>query len=152
MIDRQLASFLEQGVGIHLAARDAQLAPHGARAAALKVDEDGAHLTVYVAEIAAARLLGHLEANRQASINVGCPLDDRACQIKGVFVSSRPASADERDLVDAQWASYVDQLSRIGIARAALGAWVTWPAVAVRIKATALFEQTPGPLAGNQLA
>jgi hypothetical protein len=27
-------------------------------------------------------------------------------------------------------------------------AWVTWPAVAIRLRATAVFNQTPGPDAG----
>jgi len=27
-------------------------------------------------------------------------------------------------------------------------AWVTWPAVAIRVRANALFNQTPGPGAG----
>jgi hypothetical protein len=48
MIDRQLASFMEEGLGIHIGTRDERLQPAGARAAAVKVDGDGTHLVVYV--------------------------------------------------------------------------------------------------------
>jgi hypothetical protein len=152
MIDTELAGFLEQGLGIHLAARDASLRPHGVRAAAIKVEEDGAHLVVYVAEVAATRVLGHLEANGQVAVDVGRPVDDRACQVKGLFLGVRPALAGEQVLVEGQWRAYRAQLAAIGIAPAALEGWTVWPAVAIRIKPTALFEQTPGPFAGTPLS
>ncbi|MCI0435569.1 MAG: hypothetical protein L0271_18280, partial [Gemmatimonadetes bacterium] len=63
MIDRELASFLQEGLGIHIGTRNARLDPNGARAAAVKVEADGEHVAVYVAEIAARRVLPDLEAN-----------------------------------------------------------------------------------------
>jgi hypothetical protein len=81
-------------------------------------------------------------------VSFGRPTDDRACQVKGTFVASRAAGDDERAFVASQFDSFVDKLQFIGVARAAVARWATWPAVAVRLKATALFEQTPGPDAG----
>lgn len=151
MIHPALAAFLEQGISIHLGTRDERLQPNGARAAALKVDEDGTHLTVYVASIAVTRLLPDLESNGQAAVVVCRPTDDRSCQVKGEFVSIRPAQADEEAMVTAQWNGFLDELTRVGIPRAAAEGWVFWPAVAIRLRATALFDQTPGPGAGAPL-
>jgi hypothetical protein len=151
MIDSQLAGFLEEGIGIHIGTRNERLEPSGARAVAAKVDEDGLHVVVYVAEIAARRLMGNLDSNGQAAVVFGRPTDDRACQVKGVFVDVRPASAEEQPFVRAQWNGFLENLERIGIPRASAANWVTWPAVAIRLKATALFEQTPGPHAGAPL-
>ena len=152
MIDRQLAQFLEDGVGIHIGTRNADLQPNGARAIAVKVEEDGEHVIVFIAKVAARRVLPDLEANGQAALVFGRPTDERACQVKGTFVSVRPARAPERAPMMAQWEHFLDNLEHIGVPRAGATNWVIWPALAIRLKATAVFEQTPGPQAGTQLA
>ena len=152
MIDAKLAGFLEEGIGIHIGTRDASLRPNGARALAVKVDGDGQHLVVYVAEIAARRLSADLESNGQTAVSFGRPIDDRACQVKGTFVGLRAATDVERPFVETQWNGFLAQLEQIGIPRTSAAVWVTWPAVAIRLKTTALFEQTPGPQAGAPIA
>ena len=148
MIDAQLAAFLHEGVGIHIGTRDEARRPNGARAIAVQVQDGGAHLVVYVSAVAAARLMADLESNGQAAVSFGRPTDDRACQVKGIFVDARPAAEAERSFVAAQWDGFLGSLEQIGIPRVATRAWVTWPAVAIRLRATAVFNQTPGPDAG----
>jgi hypothetical protein len=148
MIDGALAAFLQEGVGIHIGTRNDALQPNGARAIAVRVEADGEHFVVYVARIAAARILPDLESNGQAAVGFGRPVDDRACQVKGVFAGVRDATDDERPTVLAQWDAFLGSLEKIGIPRVATRTWVTWPAVAIRLRANALFDQTPGPGAG----
>lgn len=151
MIGRDLAGFLEGGLSVHLGSRDESLRPRGARALAIIVSDDGLQATVYVAAAAAARLIPLLERSRQAAVNLGRPVDDRACQVKGVLADIRPATADERPRIDAQWRGLVEQLRMVGITPEATSGWATWPAVAVTLRVTAVFEQTPGPQAGVPL-
>ena len=151
MIQPELAAFLQEGIGIYIGTRNAALEPNGARAIAARVDERG-RLIVYLADVAAERLLPDLHGNGQAAVTFGRPADERACQVKGTFISSRPAAEDERPLLDAQWEGFTRQLETIGVAREARSAWPKWPATAIVLKPTAVFEQTPGPAAGNQLA
>lgn len=89
MISDEVAQFLQQGLSIHVATRDARMAPLGARALAMRVHDDGRRLTVYLAEAAAVRLRAALEVSRQAAVNVGRPVDDRPCQVKGVLEGMR---------------------------------------------------------------
>jgi hypothetical protein len=152
MIDRALASFLEEGLSIHVGARDARLQPSGTRAAAVTVEPDGTHLVVHVPDLGASRILPDLEANGQAAVSFGRPTDDRACQVKGVVTDIRKATADERAVITAQWLGFMRQLELVGIPPDLALGWATWPAVAIRIRITAVFEQTPGPLAGTRLA
>ena len=149
MISRDLASFLAEGLGIYVGTRNAALEPNGARASAALVDADGSHLTVFVPAVAAERVLADLRANQQIAVSFGRPVDDRACQVKGVFVEARDASEHERDAITKQWAAFLANLETIGIPRAATQGWATWPAVAVRLRPTAVFNQTPGPGAGT---
>lgn len=152
MIDGQLAAFLQEGLGIYLGTRDERLRPNGARAIAIAVEDDGRQLAVHLAEVAAARILPDLESNGQAAVSFGRPVDDRACQVKGVFIDSRATTQAERQLVETQWDGFLRQLEHIGFSRDAASDWVLWPAVAIRLRVTAVFEQTPGPHAGTPIA
>lgn len=152
MIDRALARFLEEGLSLHVGVRDANLQPEGARAAAVRIEPDGQHLELYVPDVAAARLLPAIESNGQVAISFGRPEDERACQVKGTAVGVRQALDSERAIVDAQWEGFMRQFEIVGIPRAMAAGWIRWPAVAVRLKITAVFEQTPGPQAGTAIA
>lgn len=151
MIDAELQAFLEDAVGIHLGTRNRELEPNGVRAVAVSVEPDGTHLVVYLAKVAAERVLADLESNGQAAVSFGRPVDERACQVKGVFVGARDAREDERPGIRAQWESFLANLEQIGIGRVTYGEWVVWPCTAVRLEVQALFNQTPGPGTGNPL-
>lgn len=151
MIDADLADFVQAFVGIHVGTRNQHFEPHGVRALAARVDDDRAHIVVYLAEVAAKRVLPDLEANGQAAVSFGRPTDDKACQIKGTFVSARAARPEERTEILAQFESYLTNLEEIGIPRRLAQRWPTWPCTAIRLKATAVFTQTPGPGAGEPM-
>jgi len=146
-----LISFLEHGVSIHMGTRNARLEPNGVRVIAVVVDDDRRHLTAYVPAVDAAAVLTDLEANGQAALAFARPADDRACQIKGERVSVRDAEPAERTRVQDQWQSLVAQMQMVGIPPEATQGWTTWPCVAVRLRITAAFDQTPGPGAGSRL-
>ena len=150
IIDGELADFLQQGVGMYIGTRNQSLEPNGARALAARVDGDGT-VVIYLADVAAARLLPDLESNGLAAVTFGRPVDERACQVKGTFIGARAAREDERPLVERQWEAFTRSLQMIGVAPEARSAWPKWPATAIALKPTAVFEQTPGPTAGTQL-
>jgi hypothetical protein len=152
MIEPDLRAFLEGGVGIHIGTRTARLEPNGARGLAVKVEEDWLHLIVYLAEVAARRVVPDLRANGAIAVGFARPVDERACQIKGIFVNARSAADDERRVVEEQWEGFRANLERIGIPKIGTSGWIIWPAVAIRFRATTIFEQTPGPDAGMLVA
>ena len=152
MIDTELAAFLQEGIGIQLATRNAALEPNGVRVVAARVEKDGTHVVAYVPEISARHVLPDLESNGQAALVFARPPDERACQVKGMFAGARSSTDDERAVVEAQWDRWLDRLVTIGLPRAAFEHWVTWPCVAIRVRVNAIFNQTPGPGAGARLA
>ncbi len=151
MIDRELAGFLEQGIAIQLGTRNASLEPTGVRVTAVRVEDDGAHLVAFLPAEAAPHVLPDLEDNGHAALVFARPPDERACQVKGVFIGAAPATEVERPFVEAQWNRWLDRLETIGYPRAATSYLPNWPSVAVRVRVTALFNQTPGPGAGATL-
>ena len=146
-----LITFLEHGVSIHMGTRNARLEPNGVRVIAVIADADRQHLTAYLPSADAAAVLADLDANGQAALAFARPADDRACQIKGECVSVRDAEPAERARVQDQWQGLVEQMAMVGIPPEATQGWSTWPCVAVRLRVTAAFDQTPGPGAGSRL-
>src|SRR5262245_8988871 len=105
MIQPDLATFVQEGVGIYIGTRNAALEPNGARALGARVGADGS-LVIYVADAAAGRILPDLEANGMAAVTFGRPVDERAIQIKGTFTGARAARDEERPALDTQWDNF----------------------------------------------
>ena len=150
-IGAELADFLESGLAITIATRDADLEPDGGWAWAARVDEDLLHIILFVHELSAPSLLRNLESHPEIAVALDLPSSHRACQVKGRFESARPGRPEERALIERQVAAFTSDLEVIGIPRALTGGWRCWPAVALRFRVTELYEQTPGPGAGEPL-
>lgn len=152
MLDKSLTEFLELGLAVHIGTRNSRLEPNGCRVTALRVEDQGRHLIAFLPKAATPAVLEDLQTNGQAAISVARPTDDRAVQVKGQFVSVRDAEPTEEAFVLAQWKGFVSQLDMIGFnAGPATVGWSVWPCVAVKIKVTAVYSQTPGPDAGAVL-
>jgi hypothetical protein len=54
--------------------------------------------------------------------------------------------------VQIQYAGFMRQLDTIGTPGESTRQWVIWPCLAVRLRVTALYSQTPGPDAGAPLS
>ena len=153
MLDQSLTEFLEQGVAIHIGTRNARLQPNGCRVTAVRVEAQGRHLVVYLPKAATPAVLEDLKDNGQAAVSFARPTDDRAVQVKGEFISLRDADPGEEAFVLGQWQSLLKELDMIGLAAlTSTSTWLMWPCVAVTIRVTAVFSQTPGPEAGSVLA
>jgi hypothetical protein len=150
-ISDEFARFLESGLAITVATRDGELQPDGTSAWAVRVSEDRQHLTIFLHEKGAAAMLRNLAAHPEIAAVLDRPSDHLACQVKGLFVSSRRARADERPHVERQVGSFAADLETIGIPRDMTAGWQCWPCTALKVRVTAMFEQTPGPGTGEPL-
>lgn len=152
MLTSDVQAFLREGLDVQLATRDAHLQPHGVQISALRVAEDGAHVEVFAPKVGAAAALANLDANGRAALMCSRASDNRTLQLKGSFVSHRPATRSERGFVTDQRAKFEDDLTRIGLPLGLLASWPVWPSVVIRIRVEQVFEQTPGPGAGAAIA
>lgn len=152
MISEELARFLESGIAIYFAARKADLDPEGARVWAVVVDADRARLTAFVQKPVGQALLPVLNVHPEMAVCFSRPTDHRSCQAKGIFVGARPARAGEKGIVQRQADGFLGELEAVGIPRAATARWKSWPCLALTMRVTHLFEQTPGPGTGGPLS
>ena len=153
MLDKTLTEFLEQGLAIHIGTRNQALRPNGCRVTAVRVEAQGRHLVAFLPKAATPAVLEDLRHNRQAAVSFARPTDDRAVQIKGEFIAERDADPSEEAFVLGQWQSLLTQLDMIGLAAlTSTSSWLMWPCVAVTLRVTSVFSQTPGPEAGSVLS
>ena len=153
MLDKSLTEFLEQGLAIHIGTRNEALRPNGCRVTAVRVEEQGRHLVAYLPVAATPAVLADLRSNGQAALSFARPTDDRAVQVKGSFISARDAEPSEEAFVLGQWQALLRELDMIGLAAlTSTSTWLMWPCVAVTIRVSAVFSQTPGPEAGAVLS
>ena len=96
-------------------------------------------------------MLRNLKAHPEIALALDQPTSHRACQVKGRFVSTRRGKSTERAEVERQVNAFFTDLEAIGIPRAMVAGWKIWPCVAIELRVTQLFEQTPGPGAGEPL-
>ena len=153
MLDQPLTEFLERGLAIHMGTRNAALRPNGCRVTAVRVEDQGRNLVAFIPKAVTPAVLEDLRANGQAALSFARPTDDRAVQVKGEFISAQDADAVEEAFVLGQWQSLLEELALIGLAPlTSTSTWQMWPCVAVKLRVTAVFSQTPGPEAGSVLA
>ena len=151
MVSEEIAAFFEAGNSLHIATRGDDLRPSGTRAWAVDVSADRDHMTAFVMTAGASAMLHDLETYPEVALTCGRVDDHVTWQAKGHCVEVRPARVSERERVKRQAETFRDHLAAIGIARDLTSAWRTWPCVAIRFKVAELFNQTPGPGAGERV-
>ena len=80
----------------------------------------------------------------------GRPIDDRACQVKGMFLKASTGGETSAQFVMAQWEGFRDSSKDRDPSRGVSGLGDV-AGGGDQAQATALFDQTPGPQAGAPL-
>lgn len=150
MISEEIAAFFEAGHSVHIGARGSDLEPSGTRAWAVKVHPDLLHLTAFVMTAAAKEMVADLKTHPEVALTFSRVSDHVTWQAKGTCVGVRPARMSERATVADQAELFRASLVEIGIASELTAAWRFWPCVAIRIRVAEMFNQTPGPGAGER--
>jgi hypothetical protein len=151
VIPDDLHALLAGLVAIHVATRDAALAPDEVTAAAALLDEDGRTLTVYLPVATSETSLANLRDNGALAVVLSQPLTHRTVQLKGRAETIRPAREDEREAVLRRAALFDAEVEAIGLPPAAVRRRTKWPCHAVTFAVAEAYEQSPGPRAGEPI-
>jgi len=146
-----LGPLLEGLVAIHVATRDAALAPDEVMAATALLDAEGKRLTVYLPVATSATSLANLRENGALAVVLSQPLTHRTVQLKGRAETIRPARDDEREAVERGAAGFDAEVEAIGLPPAVVRRRAKWPCHAVTFVVAEAYEQTPGPRAGEPM-
>jgi hypothetical protein len=154
ILDEENADFIQGGVSVVVASRDAALVPDVVRGCGCRVSRDRRRVTVLVEPARAGSLLTDISANGEIAVVFSQPSTHRTIQLKGTDAKLRRVTAADRALAALHLEAWVEDLSRIGyrsgLARAIRGV-AEQGLVAIAFTPAAAFQQTPGPGAGERL-
>lgn len=148
------AAFIESGVAIELATRDAANQPHLTIGCGCRTDAAEGRVTILVNRLYSAAFLAALDESGAVAVNFGRPSDHHAIQLKARDARLTPPSAGDAVLVESYQAAFADDMLKIGFSRNLTAAYLALAPVelvAVSFAPVAAYTQTPGPAAGQPL-
>jgi hypothetical protein len=151
LITPELAQFLDGPNSIVVGTQDGKLMPECARALLLRCGSDGDSATVWLPAAVAARTIANLAVDKRIAIAAELPSQHKTRQLKGVATKVGDAPANRRATLEQAFELFIVQCGTVGLPRRLLERVVLWPAVEISVRVSAVFEQTPGPGAGEPL-
>jgi predicted pyridoxine 5'-phosphate oxidase superfamily flavin-nucleotide-binding protein len=148
-IPAELVPLLEGGPASWLGTCDAAGNPEATRVRGALVDETRRTLTAFVPTAQAGATFDNLRINPRVAVSFINVSDNRAVQIKGEVLSTRPSTAQEHKLQTLCMRAFIDAVASIGLQPELMKRHVLWPSTAVVIRVDEIFVQTPGPGAGR---
>ena len=153
-LDAELVAFMQGGVSMHAASRDARNVPNLSRGLGLRISSDRTRVTVFLLASHSGAMLADFNANGRIALVVTLPSTHRTVQLKGEDASIEPLQEGDHILIARQREAFVKDLVGMGYATPLgdlLLAGSRGDVVAVGFTVTAAFIQTPGPSAGAPL-
>jgi len=151
-IPQNLVELFESGVSILVGTRDAARRPEATRGVGAVVSPDRRRLTVFLPGAVSERAVANLRDNGLIAVGFSSVLDHQTLQVKGKTEEIRDARDDEREIVTRYHAAFAEILAVVGLPRTTVRYLNVWPSVAVTFEVTDVFQQTPGPNAGERLS
>ena len=153
-LDPEYTAFVESGVAIDVAGRDAHNVPVVARAVGCRVSTDRQRVTVFVPRTSSSRFLGAVAATGAVAAVFCHPSTVRSIQLKGSDATLVSADEDDCRRIRAAAESLVSDVVALGlpesVARREVGHDLG-DLVGVSFSIAAAFVQTPGPAAGAKI-
>jgi hypothetical protein len=146
-----LAELFEGGLSILVGTRDAALRPEATRGVGAVVHPERTRVTVYLPTAVSGRALANLRENGHVAVGFASIIDVRAIQVKGTVEELRDCTEADRAIITRYHAAFSEILYFTGAPRALSRRFNVWPSTAVRFVVSDLYQQSPGPKAGERL-
>jgi hypothetical protein len=151
MIPQRLVEFIDGPILMVVGTRDEKLCTAISRAMGAIVNEDRETITFFVTERFSERTVENLRDNGRISLTIVEPISHEAYQLKGAYISSRKSNDKEIALQDAYFDKIAVHLPKMGVPEEYWNPLVYKPSVAVTFRVEDIFDQTPGPGAGEKI-
>jgi len=139
---------------MHVATRNESFRPFQVSAVGAVVHPDRKTVTFFVPESRSERILGDLKNNGRVALAFGI-VTHEAYQVKGSYLSSRPAEAKEQALQEIYKTKVLSSFLQVGYPEQVVRPYILGlkhqPSVAITFRVEEVFLQTPGPEAGKKL-
>jgi len=140
---------MESGVSLLIGSRDATLRPASARGFGVEVDAKNCAATVFLPAAGADITLSNLQSNGQLALTFSRMFDHRSLQVKGRILSISETNERQQRLQDRYFTLFSEGLVFIGHREQLLRRVRYRPSYALSFSIESMFDQTPGPGAGQ---
>ena len=146
----ELPRILEGLSVIAVGTRNADFVPSCVHAAGIAFDASG-RMTVFVPEASGAESLANISSNGAIAVVFEKPMTHRTVQVKGRCVEMRAADEADRAAVEGWADRFAEDVIAVGAPIPHARRLRRWPCRAVTLEVTDVFEQSPGPHAGERM-
>lgn len=150
LIDAELREFLESGLVCVIGTRDAVLRPDWAHGVGVRFTRN--RCVVFIEQATAVRSLANLRDNGMIAVVICEPATHRTIQLKGRNTRLRELTQAEQRLAQRLANSARQAVIEVGIAPRVAAGWNFESLLAAEFELTGVFDATPGPNAGAEVA
>ena len=147
----ELVELVESGVTILVGTRDARLRPECVRAVGASVRGDRRAIRVVLNEATSARTAANAAAGSPVAVTFSRAADHRTVQLKGRCLRVGAGTPEDHELARRYLSAFTEALYVVGVSRALARRLRVEPCLAIEVEVGELFQQTPGPEAGQRL-
>jgi hypothetical protein len=147
----ELVSFLESGVAIVVATRDDDLQPEIARGWGLEVDTTAGTATLCLDAPPGSRTRTNLAGNGALAVTCSRPSTYRTVQLKGSALELREPTGEQLTAARRHLEAFVEEVGKVGVEPEGARTFLGDELVSVTFDVRELYDQTPGPRAGERL-
>lgn len=151
MASDRVRACLSEGVSVLIGTVDADGYPACCRGVALTSADDFETLTVYFPVETGQQTVANVATTRRIAVAFSEPISHRSVQFKGTMRAVRVAREEEAVLIRERVERFASVLETIGTSRSLVRRITHWPAFALEVQIEEVFDQTPGPKAGEVL-
>lgn len=155
VLDEVWAGFVRRRVSMHVAALDSGCFPVAVSGLGCAVSADRRQITLYLPKNGSEALVEGVQLHRQLAVVFSQPGSHRTLQIKGRLLEVRAMRPDEAGHLAQYREGFVEELLPLGFSAEFCAAYLSpgeGEVVALVCAPEQLFDQTPGPRAGQRLA
>lgn len=151
MLQDRLRHALGEGTSVIVGTVGPNGSPGVCHGLALAGSEDLSRITLYLAVATSHDVVMHIASTRRIAISSSHPIGHVTVQVKGTTGDVRIAAESEKPFIDSRMEAYANVLDQLGIPKRITRSVVRWPAFAIDVNVEEVYEQTPGPRAGEPL-
>lgn len=151
MSREKLRGWADGGTSVLVGTVDADGFPTCCRGIALATKDDFETVTVYIPAATGQETVANLATTRRIAVGASRPLTHETIQLKGLTRGVRLAPPSDEAFVRQRLAQFAEVLEEIGLPQHVTNSLAHWPAFMIEVSVEQVFDQTPGPKAGNVL-
>lgn len=149
--ERILRVAVDGGTSVLVGSADANAVPACCRGIAVSTDRALSRATVYVPVATSRDVVANAATTKKLAVMITRVVEHVGVQLKGTVETIRLAADDEAPFVRGRLNEFADILDEIGLPRRVFRSVAHWPAFAIEVTVEEVFDQTPGPRAGESI-